>query len=367
MTGTSSLTLYIGTYTLRNPSVNGRADGIYRYQLDPLSGALTFAEVIDGSGTVNPSWLTLAPDRRHLYAVNEITGAEGTTGTVSAFAIDPATGHLRYLNQQATLGLAPCYVSVAPAGNACLVANYETGNLCVVPIEADGSLGAPAQVIQFAGSGPNRARQAGSHAHMVLQQPDGRHIYAIDLGSDRIMHYRFDTAHGELIPANPPWMVLPPGTGPRHIAFHPHAPVAYIISELQSTITVCRHDPASGALAALQTLSTLPPGFVGQNLGAEIQVAPSGRFVYASNRGHNSLATFAVDPATDELTLLGHVPTQGSGPRAFIILPAGDMLLVANQETDTVVAMRIDPKTGALSATGQVAAVPSPVCLQLLM
>jgi len=199
-----------------------------------------------------------------------------------------------------------------------------------------------------------------------VPQPDGHHIYAIDLGSDRVMHYRFDAVNGQLIPADPPWTMLPPGTGPRHIAFHPHAPFAYVISELQSTITVCRHDPAGGGLAALQTLSTLPSDFVGRNLGAEIQVAPSGRFVYASNRGHNSLATFAVGPGSGELTLLGHVPTQGSGPRAFTILPAGDLLLVANQETDTVVAMRIDPKTGVLSATGQVTAVPSPVCLQIL-
>ena len=274
---------------------------------------------------------------------------------------------LRYLNQQSSHGLAPCFVSTTPQNDYCLVTNYETGTLCVLPVQAGGELAEPSQVIQFSGSGPNRSRQAGPHAHMVTPGPDGRLIDAIDLGSDRIMHYRLDATQGRLEPADPPWTAMSPGTGPRHIAYHPHRPIAYVISELQSTITVCRRNAETGGLAPVQTISTLPPAFSGQNLGAEIAVAPAGRFVYASNRGHNSLAIFSVAAESGELVLVGHVPTQGDGPRSFTIVPPGDLLLVANQESDTVVSLHIDQATGALAATGYVAQAPSPVCLQLFL
>ena len=284
---------------------------------------------------------------------------------MSAFAIDPVTGGLRYLNQQSTHGLSPCYVSIEPAGRYCLVANYGTGNLCVLPIRKDGRLGEATDTVQFSGSGPNAERQDGPHAHMVVPSPDGGSILAVDLGTDRLMAFRLDMERGTLSPADPPWTQLPPGAGPRHLAFHPHQPFVYVISELQSTVTVFRHDEQQGAFAALQTISTLPDAFTGQNLGAEIQVAPSGRFVYASNRGHDSLAIYAVDGETGQLALVGHEATQGVGPRAFIIDPTGTLLLVANQDTDTVVTFWIDPESGTLRATGHVAAVPTPVCLQL--
>ena len=327
---------------------------------------MTYAATVTGPGTINPSFLTLGPDKRFLYAVNEITGGKGPNGTISTFAIDPVTGHLRYLNQQSTHGLAPCYASIEPAGRNCLVANYETGNLCVLPIREDyGSLGEATDTVQFSGSGPNPARQEGPHAHMVLPSPDGGFILAIDLGADRLMTFRLDMERGTLSPADPPWTQLPPGAGPRHLAFHPHRPFAYVVNELQSTVTVCRYLEQQGGFAASQVISTLPAAFTGQNLGAEIMVAPSGRFVYASNRGHDSLAIYAVDAETGRLALVGHESSQGIGPRAFTIDPSGALLLVANQDTDTVVTFWIDQASGTLRATGCVAAVPTPVCLQL--
>ena len=365
MVSSESITTYIGTYTRRESFVDGKAEGIYIYHLDPSSGELTYAATVAGAGTANPSFLTLGPDKRCLYAVNEFYKSEGPNGTMSAFAIDPATGHLSYLNQQSTHGTAPCYTSIEPQGRYCLVANYETGNLCVLPIQKDGSLGEATDTVQFSGSGPNPERQEGPHAHMVLPSPDGGFILAVDLGTDRLMAFRLDRERGTLSPADPPWTQLPPGTGPRHLAFHPHRPFAYVISELQSTVTVCRYLEQRGTFEALQTISTLPDDFTGQNLGGEIMVAPSGRFVYASNRGHDSLAIYAVDQETGQLSLVGHESTQGGGPRAFIIDPTGTLLLVANQDTDTVVTFWINQDSGTLRATGHVAAVPTPVCLHL--
>jgi len=365
MARSDRLTLYIGTYTRRESFVDGKAEGIYIYHLDPSSGELTYAATVAGPGTVNPSFLTLGPDKRVLYAVNELYVSEAPHATMSAFAIDPVTGHLRFLNRQSTHGTAPCYASIEPEGRYCLVANYETGNLCVLPIGKDRSLGEATDTVQFSGSGPNPARQEGPHAHMVLPSPDGDYILAIDLGTDRLMAFRLDMEKGTLSPGDPPWTQLPPGTGPRHLAFHPHRPFAYVVSELQSTVTVCRYLEQQGAFAASQVISTLPSDFAGQNLGAEIQVAPSGRFVYASNRGHDSLAIYAVDGESGQLALLGHESTQGGGPRTFTIDPSGTLLLVANQDTDTVVTFWIDQDSGMLRATGHVAAVPTPVCLRL--
>ncbi len=364
MASSDRITTYIGTYTRRESFVDGKAEGIYIYHLDPSSGQLTYGATVAGAGTINPSYVTLGPDGRCLYAVNEIAGGKGPHGTVSAFAVDPLSGDLRYLNQQSTHGLAPCYVSVAPEGRYCLVANYETGNLCVLPIRADGSLGEATDVVQFFGSGPNSERQEGPHAHMVLADPAGSAILAVDLGTDRLMAFHFDRTQGRLDPTSPPWTYLSPGVGPRHLAFHPNQPVAYVIGELMSTVTVCRY--SSGVFTPFQTISTLPDGFAGQNLGAEIKVAPSGRFVYASNRGHDSLAVYSVDQAMGQLSLVGHQSTQGVGPRDFAIDPSGALLLVANQDSDTVVTFWIDPESGMLRPTGHVAVVPTPVCLQLV-
>ncbi len=365
MVSSDRIITYIGTYTRRESFVDGKAEGIYIYHLDLSSGELTYAATVAGAGTVNPSFLILGPDRNRLYAVNEFYKSEAPNGTLSVFAIDPVTGHLSYLNEQSTHGTAPCYASIDPAGRYCLVANYETGNICVLPILKDGSLGEATDTVQFSGSGPNPERQESPHAHMVVPSPDGGFILAVDLGTDRLMAFCLDRERGTLSPADPPWTELPPGTGPRHLAFHPHRPFAYVISELQSTVTVCRYQEHQGTFEALQTISTIPYDFTGQNLGGEIMVAPSGRFVYASNRGHDSLVIYAVDPETGLLSVVGHELTQGAGPRAFIIDPSGALMLVANQDTDTVVTFWIDQDSGMLQATGHVAAVPTPVCIQL--
>jgi 6-phosphogluconolactonase len=359
------ITIYIGTYTRRESFVNGKAEGIYIYQLDPTSGELTYAATVSGPGTINPSFLTLAPDGSCLYAVNEITGGKGPHGTVSAFAIDPATRKLSYLNQQSTHGLAPCYASVEPEGRYCLVANYETGSVCVLPVQEDGRLGEATDTVQFSGSGPNPERQEGPHAHMVLSSPDRNFILAVDLGTDRLMAFRLDMERGKLVPVGPPWTQLPPGSGPRHLVFHPHKPFAYVISELQSRVTVFHYMEQQGVFEPVQTLSTLPADFKGPNLGAEIKLAPSGRFVYTSNRGDDSLAIYAVDQETGKLSLVGHQSSQGIGPRDFTIDPSGALLLVANQDTDTVVTFWINQDSGMLTATGHVAKVSTPVCIQL--
>jgi 6-phosphogluconolactonase len=366
MASSDQITVYIGTYTRRESFVDGKASGMYIYHLNPISGELTYAATVSGPGTLNPSFLTVSPDKKYVYAVNEITGGKGLHGTINAFAVDAATGGLRYLNQQSTHGLAPCYASVEPEGRYCLVANYETGSVCVLPIQPDGSLGEATDTVQFSGSGPNPDRQEGPHAHMILPGPDRKFILAVDLGADRLMSFRLDLERGTLSPSASPWTSLPPGTGPRHLAFHPHRPFAYVISELQSTITVLHYADQQGTFEASQIISTLPADFTRQNLGAEIKIAPSGRFVYASNRGHNSLAIYAVEQETGRLSLIGHESTQGVGPRDFNIDPSGRLLLVANQDTDTVVTFWIDQATGMLRATGQAATVPTPVCLQLV-
>jgi 6-phosphogluconolactonase len=365
MLDTHRITTYIGTYTRRESFVDGKAAGIYIYHLDSATGTLTYAATVSGAGTVNPSYLTLAPDKSCLYAVNEITGGHGSHGTVSAFSIDPLTGDLRFLNQQSTHGLAPCYAGIEPYGRYCLVANYETGSICVLPIREDGHLGEATDFVQFSGSGPNRERQSGPHAHMVLPGSQPGFVLAIDLGTDRLMAFHLDLEKGKLTPATPSWTQLPAGTGPRHMAFHPSRPFIYIINELQSTVAVFNSAGGWGAFRAVQTISTLPENFKGPNLGAEIKVAPSGRFVYASNRGSDSLVIFAVDQATGMLSLVGHQSSQGISPRDFTIDPSGALLLVANQDSDTVVTFWINPESGMLTATGQVAQVPTPVCLQL--
>jgi 6-phosphogluconolactonase len=359
-----SITVYIGTYTQRESFVDGKADGIYVYQLDTAAGALTYRATVPG--VVNPSFLAIDTRKRYLYAVNEISSAHGTHGTVSAFAIDPVTKELIYLNEQSTHGLAPCYLSLDGAGRYVMVANYESGNLCVLPVEHQGRLGAATDVVQHHGSGPNTERQEGPHAHMVLPGLDRRTVYAVDLGIDKILSYGLDAQRGKLLPLDPPWTRLASGTGPRHVAFHPNGRFAYVISEPQSAVVVLHVNAEQGTFAQMQIISTLPPGFAGENSGAEIEVAPSGRFVYASNRGHDSIAVYGVDQATGELTLIDHEPTQGLGPRHFAIDPSGRFLFVANQDSDTVVTFRIDRDNGVLEPTGHVADVPTPVCVRLL-
>jgi 6-phosphogluconolactonase len=351
------LLVYVGTYT------TGKSEGIYLYRFDLSSGQLK--HVATTSRVVNPSFLTLAPSRRYLYAVNEVQEFAGKkSGAISAFAIDQTTGELRLLNQQPSLGADPCYVDVDAGGQFVLIANYTGGNVTVFPVQGDGSLGESTDMKQGRGSSVNRERQEGPHAHCIVLDPTNRFAYSCDLGTDKIMIFRFDARNGKLLPGDTPWVQVKPGTGPRHLAFHPSGKYVFVLNELHSTVTVFTRDPKKGSLKELQTLNTLPKDFTGTNTSADIHVSLDGRFVYCSNRGHDSIAIFAIDPRNGTLVSVGHESTRGMTPRNFAIDPTGAFLLVANQKSDNIVVFRLDQKTGRLSSTGQTAEVPSPVCLK---
>lgn len=362
------LTAYIGTYTRRESFVNGQGEGITIFTLDPATGAMTYRATV--RGITNPSFLALARGLNRLYAVSELGGRPGEQGLVSAFAIDPRTHELTHFNSQSSHGSAPCHVAVAGDERCLLVSNYASGTLCVLPILENGQLGPATDVHQLEGSGPH-PRQEGPHAHMMEAGPDSRFIYAVDLGSDRIWIFRLDASRGKLVPADPSWAELPPGAGPRHLSFHPNGRFVYTVNELASTVSLFHCDLANGSLQLRQTITTLPDDFSGncgdgENLAAAIQVAPSGAFLYASNRGHNSIVLYAIDQKTGRLSLSGHEPTQGQGPRHFTIDPSGTYLFVANQDSDTIVSFRINAQNGKLIAQGSNVQTPTPVCIRLL-
>ena len=346
--------VYVGAYT--EPHYNGKAEGISIFDFDPASGALRPIGVV--AAVANPSFLALDDSGRFLYAVNEVAD-----GGVTALARDPQSGALTALNQEPSHGADPCYVSPAGDGRFALVANYTSGTVAVLPVAGNGRLGPATDVIQFEGSGP-RPQQDGSHAHMIAPDPSGRHVLATDLGADQLYVYRLDTAAGKLVPnaAGTPTVKEQPGAGPRHFAFAPDGRALYVINELDSTLSVYRYDGERGALDPIQTVATLPEGFAGENACAHVVVSPDGRFVYGSNRGHDSIAIWAVGEG-GRVTPVGHEPTRGKTPRGFALDPAGDWLLVANQDSDTIVPFRRERETGALTATGEVIASPSPVAV----
>jgi 6-phosphogluconolactonase len=351
------LLLYVGTYT------TGKSEGIYLYRLNLSSGELK--HVATTKGVVNPSFLALAPSRRYLYAVNEVGDFAGKkSGAISSFAVDQKTGELRLLNQQPSLGADPCYVDVDAGGRFVLIANYTGGNVTVFPVQRDGSLGEATDMKQARGSSVNRERQQGPHAHCIVLDPTNQFAYSCDLGTDKIMIFRFDARNGKLLPGEPPWVQVKPGAGPRHLAFDRSGKYLFVLNELHSTVTAFARDRGKGSLKELQTLTTLPKDFTGTNSSADIHVSSDGRFLYCSNRGHDSIAIFTINPRNGLLTSVGHESTRGMTPRNFAIDPTGAFLLVANQKSDNIVAFRIDKATGRLSSTGQVVEVPSPVCLK---
>jgi 6-phosphogluconolactonase len=357
--GLREMLVYVGTYT------SGKSEGIYLYRMNLSSGELKHAATT--TGVVNPSFLAVDPRRRNLYAVNEVTEVAGRPGgAVSAFSIDQRTGELRFLNQQPSLGGAPCYVTVDQNGKFVLVANYAGGNLSVLPIEGEGRLGAPTDMRQHHGSGLGPKRQEAPHAHCIVLDRANRYACACDLGTDKVMIYRFDARNGKLTANQQPWVEAGAGAGPRHITFHPGGSFAYVINELDSTVSTFAYDGAKGRLKNIQTVPTLPKDFSGVNTTADIHVSPNGRFLYGSNRGHDSIVVFAIDETTGKLSLIGHTLTEGKTPRNFAIDPAGAFLLAANQDSGTIITFRLDTATGKLSPTGQVTEVPSPVCLKLI-
>jgi 6-phosphogluconolactonase len=349
------LTLYVGTYT------SGKSEGIYVYRMDRVSGELKRFNAIK---SVNPSFLAIDRSKRYLYAVNEVPEFGGKPGGgVSAFAIDSATGNLKFLNQQASLGADPCHLTVDRRRKSLLVANYSGGNIAVLPIQRDGSLGPATDLEQHAGSSI-REQQKGPHAHCIILDASERHALAADLGIDKVMIYRFNQTTGKLTPGKQAWAPLQPGAGPRHLALHPSGKYAYVINELDSTLTAFKYDGVNGTLSSLDTVSTLPSDFRGVSYCADVHVSPSGRFLYGSNRGHDSIVGFVIDQRTGKIEQLEHVSTGGKWPRNFTIDPTGSFLLVANQHTDNVVVFRIDEQTGRLKPTGYVTEIPVPVCLK---
>lgn len=379
----SKLTVYVGAYTRRMPHVDGRGEGIYRLRLDADTGALAFDGI--AARMTNAAFLAANPEHSLLYAVSEVdnVAADQPGGALHAFAIDagPGGGALLPLNWQPTAGQASCHVAIDATGKYVLTANYNGGNVTVLPIGSDGRVGSIIQLVAHTGAGPDPARQQGPHPHGVYFDLTGRYLLVPDLGIDKVCVYRFDAERGILTPNDPPWAVIHPSAGPRHLAQHPSGRWIYCINELDVTVSVLAFDPASGALAERDWVSLLPPHSEGsgpqvppchseggspKNLSAaEIAIAPAGRFAYASIRGHDSIAILAVAP-DGGLALIGHELTRGLTPRHFALSPDGRLLIAANQDSDSLVTFHVDADTGRLTPTGHSIAVPSPACALFL-
>ena len=350
----AGMRVYFGTYT------NGTSKGIYVSHFDPATGVL--GEPVLAAESVNPSFLALHPSGRFLYAVNEVDNFEGAAGAASAFAVE-ADGKLRLLNQSSTRGTGPCYISLDRAGKHALVANYGGGSVAVLPVGADGKLGRATAFVQhetLPGGEAQKPRRP--HGHSIDLDPAGRFALVADLGLDRILVYRL-TAEGGLVPNDPPFAATDAGAGPRHVAIHPSGKHAYVLQEKQMTVDTYALDPARGVLTHKQKVSSLPEGVaVAQGFsGAEILLHPSGRFLYASNRGHDTIAVFAVDQAQGTVKPVEHVAMGGKIPRGFGIDPSGRWLIAGNQRSDSVSVFKIDPATGRLTNTGQTVALGAPV------
>ncbi|CAN5277733.1 hypothetical protein BH23VER1_BH23VER1_00410 [soil metagenome] len=348
------VTAYFSTYT-----GDGGSQGIYRATFDTETGELSDPEL--AAETTNPSFLEIGKDGRFLYAAGE----GGANAGVTAFAIG-GDKNLTKLNTQPSGGSGPCHVSVDPTGRAVLVANYGSGSAALLPINDDGSLAPPSSTFQHEGSGGDERRQKGPHAHSINASPDGRFALVADLGIDKVMVYRMDAQAGTLTPNDPSSVSVAPGAGPRHFAFHPSGAFAYVINELTKTVTAFRFDAATGTLTETQTVSTVPPGTEPGGSTAEIRVHPSGKFVYGSNRGHDSIAIFAVNADDGTLTPAGHQPSGGQTPRNFNIAPGGNFLLAANQESGNVAVFAIDQASGALEPTGRSIDISKVVCVRFL-
>lgn len=341
--------VYIGAYTREE------SKGIYAYRFQPATRKLTSIGLV--AETESPSFLTIHPNRKFLYAVNE------GDATVSAFAIDSKTGQLTALNKVEAGGGSSCHLVVEKTGKHLLVANYGSGkSVASFPINPDGSLGEATALIEHSGSSIGR-RQRGPHAHATVLSPDHQILFVPDLGLDQVLAYRVDAASGKLSPADPPFTKITPGSGPRHMAFHPNGKFAYVNSEMGSLVTAFAYDSSKRSLNEIQTISTLPADFKETNNTAEIEVHPNGRFLYVSNRGHDSIAVFKVDTGSGKLSFVEHVSTQGSTPRNFAIDPSGKYMFAANQSTDNIVLFSVDGNTGRLTPTGDVLKVDAPVCV----
>jgi len=348
--------VFVGTYTTKTES-----KGIYGYEFDADTGRLTPKGV--AAETRDPSWVAVHPGGKYVYAANEA----GKASAVSAFAVDAKSGKLTLLNQIPSLGEDPCYLSFDKTGKYVFVANYTSGNVLVLPIGADGKLGAATANVRDEGNlGPNKERQEAPHAHWIETSPDNRFALVTDLGLDEVLVYKFDATSGALTPNEPAFARLKAGSGPRHAVFYPNGKFVFAVNELISTATSFAYDVKKGTLKETGTASTLPPGFSGRNDVAEAAVHPNGKFLYVSNRGNDSIAILSIDPGNRTLASAGGIPTGGKEPRHFAIDPSGKYLLAENQFSNNIVVFKIDPATGGLTPTGQVVDVPSPVDIAFL-
>ena len=350
--------IFVGTYTEPEGSTS---EGIYVYRMDSASGQLNFLSV--AKGVINPSFLGIHPHQNFLYAVNEVDNLDGRAGGgITAFSVEPHSGELTLLNRQFSLGAHPCYVSVEQTGRFALVANYSSGSVAMFPIRTDGALDEASHVIQHSGSSLHPTRQTGPHAHCILPDPANRFAVAVDLGLDKLLIYQMDLERGKLLLNGE--TIVHAGAGPRHLTFHPNKQFAYLINELDATVIAYRYYSEAGRFEQLQVLPALPKDFTSENLCADIHVTADGMYLYASNRGHESMVSFHIDQNTGGLTYIDHAPTGGREPRNFAIDPNGNFLLAANQKSDTIVTFRIDTTNGRLIETGYKVEVSMPVCVK---
>ena len=350
--------LYAGTYT-----ENGRVEGLHLLRFDATTGTVRLASSFDVGP--NPSFLTIHPDGRSLYLVNEVDDIDGdVTGSVRSFTINDTTGEITAVGARVSGGSSPCYISTDRTGRLALVANYVGGTVATLGIGQDASLTAPLHVVQHVGTGKIPSRQEHAHAHCIIAHSSNRFALAADLGADRVLVYRLDVGEGSLTHIERSDAIMPPGTGPRHLAFHPTLPFCYVVGELNSTVSALRYNQNSGGLTISQTLPTLPAGIAGENFPADVHVAPDGRTLYVSNRGHNSIAVFRIAPTTGVLSHEQTVSTGGNWPRNFTLDPSGHWLLVANQKSGSITVFRRDTSTGRLTPTANKLEVAAPVCLR---
>jgi 6-phosphogluconolactonase (cycloisomerase 2 family) len=376
--GAGAVLAYVGTYSSpKGPEGSkGYGKGIHMFEMNPSTGVLTPREVF--AGDANPSWLAFDPSRTHLYAANETDTYQGAlSGSVSAFSVDRSSGRLRLLNTVSSQGAGPAHLSLHPSGKYVLVANYAGGTVAVLPVQPDGSLGPATDVKHDAGpTGSIHAASApaGSfaisghespHAHMIQSDPSGRFVLSADLGMDQILIWKFDAQKGTLSPNDPAAAPVPPGDGPRHFTFHRNGRWMYSLQEEASTLIAFDYDAARGRLTSKQTISTLPKGFRGTNFTSELMISADGRFLYAANRLHDSIAWFSIDPS-GTLTLAGEEWTRGDYPRSFNIDPSGSFLFTCNQRSDALAVFRVDRRSGALTFTGHYTDVGTPAIIIFL-
>ncbi len=361
MRSAKAILLYAGTYNL-SPDKQEEHPGIYVFRFDPDAGGISPAGEL--SNAANPSFLCLSPDARFLYAPKEVPEvAEKGGGCVAAFSINDRTGIPSPLNSRCTGGGLPCHVALDRRGKWLFAANYKDGSFAVFPIRANGSLGNRSAFVRHSSSGKDPKRQEGAHTHSCIMDPTNRLLMVADLGLDRVAVYELDSERGSVRSLPELWIATRPGAGPRHMTFHPNGRFFYVVNELDSTVSAFLYQSATGRIVEIHTVEMLPSDFTGFSKAADIHIHPNGRFLYASNRGHDSIAIYSIDANTGMLSFIGRSPTLGGEPRNFALAPGGDFLLAANEKGNNIVVFRLDSATGCLSPTGEHARVPSPTCL----